>query len=266
MHSFDFEENKKWQKALGLTDAVWRVSDISLKNESLKNKIKDIASDFLISYTSYISIESEVENFELEKKMLRQIDSLLALLSLAQNLSRLREINFIILKNEYKKIKLSLLSKIEMRKFSKKIIPEKTDDDVINKKKEETVEDANKERLSLDKFSNKKDRDKDVSIKRENEKKEKLEINKEINKEKIVTGFGKRDNTEKPKRVIERQEAIIDFFKKSPDQKIKLRDIKVVLKDVTDRTIRNDLKDLCSSGLIARSKGRGQGSYYYLVK
>jgi len=64
----------------------------------------------------------------------------------------------------------------------------------------------------------------------------------------------------------DRQVKIVQFFTKSKEPKIKLKDITQFFPNLTDRTIRNDLKDLCNRGMIRRSEGFGQASYYYFVK
>ena len=71
-------------------------------------------------------------------------------------------------------------------------------------------------------------------------------------------------NSKPNNRLSERQEVIIDFFKKGGDEKVRLKDIKKFFPDYTSRTIRNDLKGLCDIGLVLRSNGKGQASFYYL--
>jgi len=240
MYNFDFEENEKWKRALDLTNAVWKVVDISVNSNSLKNKIKDLSQDLLILYTSYISDTSKNN----EEILLNNIDSIIALLSLAQKTSALKEINFLILKNEYKKIRFDIYSKLEHRKLldsdnlkgiDNKI--EKTDTPIIK------------------------------DIKRFKEEKAPIESETEIlikhNKERELKYHGNNNNNS---GLNERQEKLMRLFKENQNGNIKLRDLKKFFPSITDRTLRTDLKGLCDKGFILRSEGRGQGSFYNLVR
>ena len=237
MYNFDFEENTKWQKVLDLTHAVWKVVDLSVESNVLKNKIKDLASEILTKYTGYVSNENINED-----AMIRLIDDLLALLSLAQKTSNLREINFLILKNEYKKIKFYMLSDAETNKLNGK----RESEPPVSRETEEIKEEVKKERYESNPTESfKKDFDnEEVSFTKETFKAEPAET--------------------KENKLSDRQEIIMNFFKERRDEKVRLRDVKKFFPKYTDRTIRNDLKGLCDAKLILRSDGRGQGSFYYL--
>lgn len=62
-----------------------------------------------------------------------------------------------------------------------------------------------------------------------------------------------------------RQQKIVDYFSKSIEEKIRLKDITESFKNIPPRTLRQDLKDLCDNGLLARN-GFGPGSFYLLLK
>jgi|GEM_PF-3289813 len=256
MYNFDFEENEKWKKTLELTHAVWKVSNMSLEDQILKNKIKDISNDILIKYTSHISDEEE----DGEKDLIALIDSLLALLSLAQKISDLREINFLILKNEYKKIKFSLLARLEAKQLNNKInlhngtLKEKEEEEEITDEEQEIIPeaDAYKENTMIRK----------VKLERPEPPVKKVKVPKSEPKPKLKkekTGY-------MDKSLSQREGMLLNFFKVRKGQQIKLKDVKKLFPKVTDRTIRNDLKALCNKGFIERSERRGQGSFYYLAK
>ncbi len=233
MYNFDFEENSKWQKALDLTHAVWKVVDVSLESNLLKNKIKDLSSDILTKYTAYIS-----EN-NYDESMTKSIDSLIALLSLAQKTSNIREINFLILKNEYKKIKFYISSKLEISQISQ----------IGDESKREVIEKDVKTKID--------------KIKKSHDSPHQEKSSANTNKNNYPKTF-KFENSKPNTKINERQEVIINFFKEGKNEKIRLKDVKKLFPNYTDRTIRNDLKGLCNMGVVLRSNGKGQGSFYYL--
>jgi len=62
-----------------------------------------------------------------------------------------------------------------------------------------------------------------------------------------------------------RQQKIVNYFSKSVEEKIRLKDLTEEFRNVPSRTLRQDLKDLCDNGLLARN-GSGPGSFYLLLK
>src|SRR3989338_2250313 len=97
IESSDFEGIESWQRLLELTQATWRVADSAIENEMLKNKVKQTAMDILAQYPNFLD-DAAISDFY------RNINSQIALLSLAQRLSSSQGINFLVLKSEYKKI------------------------------------------------------------------------------------------------------------------------------------------------------------------
>ncbi|MBI3671402.1 hypothetical protein HY249_01245 [Candidatus Azambacteria bacterium] len=225
MYNFDFEENTKWQRALDLTHAVWKVLDLSVESDLLRDKIKDLSSEILTKYTAYLS-EDESNGSEI----VLSIDSLIALLSLAQKTSHIREINFLILKNEYKKIRFYIASKLESKSL------DQANERSISKKMEGESRPAEKKNENANARSAKK------------EEKKEIEFEEDV------------------KELTDRQEVIMKFFNSNQSKRLRLKEAKKFFPSYTDRTIRNDLKSLCEIGVIARSQGRGQGSFYYLER
>lgn len=62
-----------------------------------------------------------------------------------------------------------------------------------------------------------------------------------------------------------RQQKIVDYFKKTTEDKIRLKNLATEFKDTPQRTLRQDLKDLCDNGFLARN-GFGPGSFYFFIK
>jgi len=249
MYNFDFEENEKWKKVLELSFAVWKVSDLSLKDQVLKDKIKDISKNILLNYTNYVS---EDENGG-EREIIFFIDSLIALLSLAQKISSLREINFLILKNEYKKIKFALLAKLEAKQLNQK----------IDQSKEEKA--LNLQKKIFEPSVGKKDHLSGTNLK---EKKEEAVLGRKIKMTEVKKKGKQKKEIPKyiDKSLSQREDMLLNFFKVRKDKQIRLKDVKKLFPKVTDRTIRNDLKSLCNKGFIERSQSKGQGSFYFLAE
>lgn len=60
-----------------------------------------------------------------------------------------------------------------------------------------------------------------------------------------------------------RQQKILDYFKKNSKEKIRLKDVADEFRNISPRTVRSDLRDLCDNGHIVRN-GVGAGSFYHL--
>lgn len=203
--SVDFEKTRQWDSLLDLTYAVWRVCDVTMDNEFLKSRIKQNAADILTAYAAAGS------RHELMEKITEQINTQIALLSLAQRITSAKEINFVILKNEYKKFN-SLIS------YNNAILQPVRPAPVVPPQQQNSA------------------------------------------------GKSAKENAPPTHALNDRQVKIVQFFAKSKEPKIKLKDIMRFFPNLTDRTIRNDLKDLGNKKIIARSDGFGQASYYYQVK
>lgn len=240
MYNFDFEENEKWKKTLDLTHAVWRVVDLCVENDILKNKIKELSSEILSSYTVYVSEHEE----NIEQKILRDIDSLIALLSLAQKTNYIKEINFLILKNEYKKIKFYLRSSMDSKELT------------AQQERKHTIEVPQENKVSQK-----------TAVSDNIEKPAQGKISDE---NKIKNNHPRIEIADERKVTIDnlnhRQEMLLKLFQNRKDSQVRLKDIMQSFPDFTDRTIRNDLKILCEIKALARSNGRGQGSFYYLIR
>ena len=212
----DFEGVESWQRLLELTQATWRVADSAIENEMLKNKVKQTAMDILAQYPNFLD-DAAISDFY------RNINSQIALLSLAQRLSSSQGINFLVLKSEYKK---------------------------INSFKRQPKNSASAD-----------------SIKHENiaitppvdairtEKKIYAKTNPSTAQNNVNSGSSDLNI---------RQAKIIQIFKKQKTDKIQLKDIIRFFPDLTDRTIRNDLKSLCDKKIVSRIGNYGPSSFYTL--
>jgi len=64
----------------------------------------------------------------------------------------------------------------------------------------------------------------------------------------------------------DRQKKIMQFFNKRKGENVRLKEVAQFFPDLTDRTVRNDLRDLCMKKMVSRSEGHGQASFYRLAK
>jgi len=212
----DFEGVESWQRLLELTQATWRVADSAIENEMLKNKVKQVAMEILAQYPNFLD-DAAISDFY------RNINSQIALLSLAQRLSSSQGINFLVLKSEYKKI------------------------NCLRRQRDE--------------------------VESENIKDNESAIPKPVNAVKIEKEIHAKTNPPVVKNnatltassdLNVRQAKIIQIFKKQKTDKIQLKDIIRFFPDLTDRTIRNDLKSLCDKKIVSRIGNYGPSSFYTL--
>lgn len=209
----DFEGIESCQRLLELTQATWRVADLAIENEMLKNKVKQIAMDILAQYPNFLDDVAASDFY-------RNINSQIALLSLAQRLSNSQGINFLVLKSEYKKINRNLPA--------------------ITSKPVNTIKE-------------------EVKTEREVPSTPPVKVNLSVVKNNTV-------QTTTPQDLNIRQAKIIQIFKKQKTDKIQLKDVIRFFPDLTDRTIRNDLKSLCDKKIVLRIGNYGPSSFYKLAK
>ncbi|MEK7519635.1 MAG: hypothetical protein AAB581_00095 [Patescibacteria group bacterium] len=238
-HEFDFEKGDQWRRALDLAYASWRVAERAIEDGFLRDKVKNFAADMLAAYPGALAGLPAAQR-EFREKARAQC----ALLSLAQKVSDAHEINFLILKNEYAYLAGSFPERERP--------PERLDD---SSRAGPSAVTARTPEVSLP-----------VSGRSVPEPKKHEEPRPAETFFRPERPQKNRMHSEDAPALSERQQKIIQFFNKRKDEKIKLRDVVQFFPDLTDRTIRNDLRDLCVKKLVKRSEGHGQGSYYLLAK
>lgn len=237
--AMDFEKTDQWHKLLELTYAAWRVADIVIENEFLKSKVKQTAAEILVEYPNTLGDRKKMED------LLSRIRSQRALLSLAQKTSNSRELNFTILKNEYHKIGTVVVQLMppavttEQYHVSKK---EAADVPSVIATHRPMNAEGGKETAPQ------KQQEKEVGNAGETQRTERVAVQR----------------AERVEVLTDRQKKIFQFFSKRKGEKIRLKEIAQVFPDLTDRTVRNDLRDLCAKKYIVRSDGHGQASFYKL--
>lgn len=236
----DFEKTDQWHKLLELTYAAWRVADIAIENEFLRSKVKQTAAEILVDYPNALGDRKKMED------LLSRIRSQRALLSLAQKTSNSRELNFTILKNEYHKIGTVVVQLMPPAAATepRHHVPKKEAVDassVIATHRPMSAE-SGKETVPQ------KQQEKEVGDAGEMQRIERVAVQR----------------SERAEVLTDRQKKIFQFFSKRKGEKIRLKEIAQVFPDLTDRTVRNDLRDLCTKKYIVRSDGHGQASFYKL--
>lgn len=203
-----------------LTNAVYKILDFFPESEPLKNKAKEKTLAIMENLTLVFNKDDWVplkaclpENKEkASEQILRDIEVLLSFLKLAKFQGWLSDANFLIVSNEYEKVKKEVLQNFpEQKLFQTEAL--KTTEEINIKITEPVV-------LNL------------PLVKTDKEKKseEKQDILKDS--------------------LSERQKKILKFLKEN--KKAQVMDLQAVLADVTKRTIRRDLDDLLKKGSIIR--------------
>lgn len=261
--TMDFEKTDQWHKLLELTYAAWRVADIAIENEFLKGKVKQTAAEILVDYPNAIGDRKKMED------LLSRIRSQRALLSLAQKTSNSRELNFTILKNEYHKISIVVVQLMPSEaptehqyRLSKNESADSSNMTAATRR-HAGMEGAKGSPVAFDAEASQK-HERTASDVREVHRAERV---RGEHVESVGVRSAERVEVQRAERVealTDRQKKIFQFFSKRKGDKIRLKEIAQVFPDLTDRTVRNDLRDLCTKKYIVRSDGHGQASFYKL--
>lgn len=234
------------KKALELCLAVYRILDLFPENDVFKNQIKELANSITADILAierigakiplYLPAEAIKSIFDsLALDIVKNIEKLIGYFQIAQAEKRLlvNPINFDILIREYQKLEEKIFS-CEPTATRLLGLPEKEDifDRVYYaqpvKEQRAKAPIANRASAGI--------KNSQVLLK-SNKTKEKKELNP-------------------------RQRKILEFLKKN--QEAKMADLNGVFKnEVTERTLRNDLRDLTEQGMI-RAEGEFKTRKYYL--
>lgn len=219
----DFEQAQKKQTSnwVKLTNAVYKILEYFPESDPLKNRAKDKALLIMENLVSINEVEGWI-SFSKEKTKIivsEEIDILLGYLWIGKTQKWLNSANYMIIVNEYEKIKKALKPAINFEKIV-------AQENVVKESK--IIEDVVTATPPI--LENKKV---------ENTKKEiaSVLINTEASKMASIS-------------IPPRQEKIIDFLGKN--EKAQVMDLQKILPDVTKRTIRRDLDELMESGKIVR--------------
>jgi hypothetical protein len=218
------------EKFLKLTNAVYKVLEFFPESDPLKNRAKDKA---LIIMDSLILVNenSGWASFQKEKikvQLLEDIEILLGYLWIGKTQKWLNSVNYIIIANEYEKIRN------EMAPIVTPVIPDKSPEEYFDG--ELVGEPKLTDNPELD------DKEGDILN----------GINIDLP---VQTGRQSPPSHE----VTARQSKIIEYLSKN--EKAQVMDLQTVLPDITKRTIRRDLDDLLESGKVIRTGDFNQVSY-----
>jgi len=224
------------EKFLKLTNVVYKVLEFFPESDPLKNRAKDKAL-IIMDNLVLVNETSGWASFQKEKikvQLLEDIEILLGYLWIGKTQKWLNSVNYLIIANEYEKIKkelgLIIGPTIESIQESDKILEEHFDQPVTTSVQQDLIE------LS--------DTEPNITDNPEFDDKEGDILND--------------DNVDLPVK-INRQKIILEYLSKN--KRAQVMALQTVLPDVTKRTIRRDLDELLESGKIVRTGGFNQVSY-----
>lgn len=226
----DFSK-KIWHDTFQLSQAVFRVTHLFPENEILKRHLREKITELLYQ----ASFNPGAQN---HKNLMQEFHGFRSLLFSAKNCNFVDEKNLVILTRECETIIENLGSKDAGKNEEKS--PEIKESFAVAMDESGPVFDQN--------FTSKYPRKNIVAT---NNK-----TIKNPQKDSSMIGFFMPSS---------RQQRIVDFFQKIPNEKLGLKEVVNGFKDIPSRTIRHDLKDLCDQGFLGRI-GRGPGSAYFLIK
>ena len=231
MFEEDFQKNKKHLQRI--TSAMYRVTDLMPNTEPLKNKLRDASCDLMTYCVSGDSYQKDKT-----KEISCRIDSLLSLMSLAVDcLPAIKKENFMVLKREY----TSFLNTLE--NIIKNALEFKQDFTTASKKDIRVDREEDYKVFSAQSLS-------EIKSKQDTQLINAIES---VNNEKTNAAvFLQRPFTE-------RQKQILNYF--TLNTKLQLKHILKDFQQISEKTVRNDLKVLCQSNIIKRT-GQGKASFY----
>lgn len=227
-----------------ITNAVYKILEFFPESDPLKNKAKEKALSIMenlilsanrrVGKEDWISLRDYLQERP-EKPpngLLEDIEILLSLLKLGKLQGWINDVNFLIIYNEYEKIKKEIPQILPAYGLP---MPEILKGGNIDNKESLLYTGPEEEKLNIPSDS--------PSVKTE-----KLKPNLSV----IKSSEGKEKKHNNPEGFIsERQAKILKFLKEN--KKAQVTDLKKVLSDVTKRTIRRDLDDLLKKGSIVRA-------------
>jgi hypothetical protein len=219
-----FKENETWLKLFEITMAVYRVTEQFPKDEILKIQIRGAANK-LFAYYSQKFLNNHPNEDHLEE-LLGSVSYLRSLLLVAKENKFSKDVNFIVLDQEYK---------FFMDVASKEIISKK--------QKENSPKNDEQAELSRVNFI---------------EKKNVPAIAPSIQKTYAsVRGMAQGEFNE-------RQQKIVGIFRERMDTRMRLNEVAKFLPDFSARTVRKDLSILCARGVINKNGSFGKNSFYWV--
>ena len=219
-----FKENETWLKLFEITMAVYRVTEQFPKDEILKIQIRGAANK-LFAYYSQKFLNNHPNEDHLEE-LLGSVSYLRSLLLVAKENRFSKDVNFIVLDQEYKFF-MDIASK-----------------EIISKKQEESSP-RPEENICLD---------------RANFIEKKTVPAIASNAEKTQPSVRTIEQVE----FNDRQQKIVGIFRERMDTRMRLNEVAKFLPDFSARTVRKDLSILCSKGVINKNGSFGKNSFYWV--
>lgn len=219
-----FKENETWLKLFEITMAVYRVTEQFPKDEILKIQIRGAANK-LFAYYSQKFLNNHPNEDHLEE-LLGSVSYLRSLLLVAKENGFSKDVNFIVLDQEYK---------FFMDTASKEIVSKKQAGN--SPKSEESTQLVTEDFIA----------EKTVSAIAP-----------------IVQKIHAPAQGATEGEFNERQQKIVGIFRERMDTRMRLNEVAKFLPNFSARTVRKDLSILCSRGVINKNGSFGKNSFYWV--
>jgi hypothetical protein len=235
-------------KFVKITSAVYKILDFFPETEPLKNRAKEKALSIMESLTLSANRKAGKEDWvaikdylaedreNTSKELSEDIEILLSFLKLGKFQGWISDANFLIIYNEYEKIKDEIpqshlaYKPPQAEALKKENAGDRADLFRASPKEKPKIEDKPAVLNSLSLTITEEPKQKLSSINSSKEKEKKPDVSENF--------------------ISERQNKILKFLKEN--KKAQVMDLKKVLSDVTKRTIRRDLDDLLKKGSVIR--------------
>ena len=229
----NFRNKTMHEKHLKLTNALYKISEFFPESDPLKNRVKDRALSIMDNLV-LINKNNGWASFQEEKvkiNILDDIDILLGYLWIAKYHGWINSVNYLILINEYEKLRNSIKPIVELTRSE---IPAPKENKNINQNN------APNSFISQQNTTGQKPLDDKSEVPQESTQKPPASV---LNTTEANVASNSFD-------ISSRQEKILEFINRN--EKAQVMDLKTVLPDVTKRTIRRDLDELLLTGKVTR--------------
>lgn len=248
-----------WENIFQISQAVFRVTHLFPKDEILRRHLRAKITEILYQSSRRDSTSSiqEVESREIQPRaserlnlgiLISEIHNFRSLLFTAKNCNFVDEKNIIILIKECENLleKLDKFSACHSRESGNPDF-ESPDNQIFIPQNIKSLASMSSARVYSDEFPQP-----TMSLSPRRQSRPLQTMNHKLQTDQSDIGFFIPNI---------RQQKILDYFKRNNKGKIHLKDVADEFKNITPRTVRSDLRELCDNGHLIRN-GNGAGSFY----
>ncbi len=278
----ELEYNKILEETQALARAVYRITDQISDQEDLKFRIRKATNEIVesvVNLKNFFNLETFQANLKLKFLFLK------TMLDLAKSSYLAHPVNFDILNSECANLNLAILNSIDKtQKLIPAVIPER-EPVLVRKSNPDTVPETNFQMVNLDlempaRLAGGPEKIKEISNPANLNENKEVGITKEVNeffkektleekgskfiKEANLPTFNREDLIKNAQFLNERQRKMLEIFSQSESKKLQLKNLAMIFPQLTDRTLRVDLRDLVERGYL-KHEGFARGSFYTLL-